>query len=181
MFSPSDARLLTPPIRQDDTPSTFGSNKRFQFNNTKSNTAAKPNASYNVFQQPDDAIRRREERFAREHQLEIARQNGLATNGSATQWHPNSLARRLGAGVHSKKPWAVSEPVPVHDPVSHGSFHDDKPGNNSSSRSSGSRPNSSFLNSVLITLLKCPNRMLLIGTDTLSLGARQRFSRITSV
>ena len=81
-----------------------------------------------MFQQPDDAIRRREERFAREHQLEIARQSGLATNGSTTQWQPNSLARRLGAGVHHKKPWAVSEPVPVHDPVSHKSFRDDKPG-----------------------------------------------------
>jgi hypothetical protein len=70
-----------------------------------------------VFQQQrDDAIRRREERFAREHQIESARQNGLATNGSATQWQPNSLARRLGAGVHHKKPWAVSEPEPVHDP-----------------------------------------------------------------
>jgi hypothetical protein len=73
-----------------------------------------------VFQQQGDALRRREERFAREHQIEIARQNGLATNGSATQWQTNSLARRLGAGAHHKKPWAMSEPEPVHDPVSLG-------------------------------------------------------------
>ena len=68
-----------------------------------------------MFQQQDDAIRRREERFAREHQIE---KNGIVTNGSATQWQLNSLARRLGAGVHNKRPWVVAEPEPVHDPVS---------------------------------------------------------------
>lgn len=108
-----------------------------------------------MFQQ-QDAIRRREERFAREHQIEITRQNGLATNDSATQWPPNSLVRRLGAGAHHKKPWAVSEPAPVHDPVSHGFSVIPNPGTTLRVSPEVWRPNSSFPYSVLLTLLNAP-------------------------
>jgi len=135
-------------------------------------------------QQQGDAVRRREERFAREHQLEIARQSGFATNGSATQWQPNSLARRLGAGVQQKKPWAVSEPEPVHDPVSLWFLRYSKlaatlrvgPESDDFQHS-----NLSLAYSVLLTPFECPDRMLLIGTDILSSGARLRSSRTTSV
>ena len=108
-----------------------------------------------MFQQQDDAVRRREERFAREHQIEMARQNGIATNGSATQWQPNSLARRLGAGVYHKRPWVVSEPVPLHDPVSplllswQHLFE-------SAKRATIWPLNPSLAYSVLLTLFECP-------------------------